>query len=48
MTMRSLALSYDGRAEPPRLEVGAPLEDLVAAALVDVTFLIPLAANEAC
>jgi len=46
--MRSLALSYDGRAEPPRLEVGAPLEDLVAAALVDVTFLIPLAANEAC
>ena len=46
--MRSLALSYDGRAEPPRLEVVAPFEDLEVATLVDVTYLIPLAANEAC
>ena len=46
--MRPSAFSYDGRAEPPRLEVGAPLEDLAVAAFVEVTFLIPLAANEAC
>ena len=46
--MRPSAFSCDGRAEPPRLELTAPLADFEVAAFVEVTFLIPLAANEAC